>query len=651
MGERAVTKQATEVLLVEDETAHAELIRRAFEPYAGQFRLHVVRGVREALAYLTAAVPDLAIVDWLLPDGSGLELVAPAGATGRYPVILMTSHGSEQVAVQAMRAGVVDYVVKSESTLTDMPHIVERALRSWEHIVERQRAEAALRQSEERYRDLFENANDIVYTHDLQGDFTSINRTAERMTGYSRDEALGMNFRDIVAPEYQALAQRMAASSLAGAPVTAYELGIVTKTGQRLLLEVSPRLMLQEGQPIGIQGIARDITERKRLEAELRQAQKMQAIGTMAGGIAHDFNNILTALLGYTELAIYDVLPTDTVWQHLQEVLKAGQRAKALVQQILTFSRQTAQTRMPVQLPHLVQDALGLLRASLPSTIEIRSAISSEAGTVLADPTQLHQVLLNLCTNAEYAMRQTGGVLEIRLEAVHVEAAETASPLGLQPGRYVRLLVGDTGHGMAPEVVERIFEPFFTTKGPGEGTGMGLAMVHGIVTSHGGMVTVTSAVGQGATFAVYLPCISEPAWQDIPPEAGLPTGCGRVLLVDDEEMLRHLGQELLTRLGYDVAAYSNSVEALEAFRRAPQGFDLVITDQTMPHLTGAHLVQEMRRIRPDIPIILCTGYSHVMNAERARALGVNAFLMKPIEMRDLAHAIQQVLTQRPEPMS
>jgi CheY-like chemotaxis protein len=248
-------------------------------------------------------------------------------------------------------------------------------------------------------------------------------------------------------------------------------------------------------------------------------------------------------------------------------------------------------------------------------------------------------------------MRQTGGILEIRLEAVDVEAVETASPLGLQPGRYVCLSVRDTGHGMAPEVVERIFEPFFTTKAPGEGTGMGLAMVHGIVTSHGGMVTVTSAVGQGSTFAVYLPCVSEQALHDIPLETVLPTGSGRVLFVDDEEMLRHLGQDLLTRLGYEVVAHTSSVEALADFRSAPQCFDLVITDQTMPHLTGANLVQEMRRIRPDIPIILCTGYSHVMNAEKAQALGVNAFLMKPIEMRDLAHAIQQVLAQRPEQTS
>jgi CheY-like chemotaxis protein len=325
------------------------------------------------------------------------------------------------------------------------------------------------------------------------------------------------------------------------------------------------------------------------------------------------------------------------------------------VQQILTFSRRTEQPRIPVQLPVLIEEALALLRASLPSTIEIHQAITKDVGPVLADPTQLHQVLLNLCANAAHAMRETGGRLEVRLEAVEVDEQVTAQPPELQPGPYVCITVTDTGHGMIPEVMERIFEPFFTTKAPGEGTGMGLALVHGIVTNHGGTVLVTSVVGQGTTFTVYLPCSVDLGQDHASPEGALltdvPTGAERVLLVDDEVALVHLGEAILQRLGYEVVVCTSSTEALEVFREAPQRFDLVITDQTMPHMTGERLAQALRRLRSDIPIILCTGFSHVMHAERAQELGIDAFLMKPLAMQELAQTIQQVMAVRHRPLS
>jgi signal transduction histidine kinase len=516
-----MTAKTLQLLLVEDDPAHAELIRRAFRSYDEQVHLTVVQSLREARATLSTTVPDLAIIDLLLPDGRGLELLPGDESAAAYPAVMMTSHGNEQAAVEAIKTGAVDYVVKSEATMTDMPHIAERALRAWGHI-----------------------------------------------------------------------------------------------------------------------------TERKRLEAQLRQAQKMEAIGTLAGGIAHDFNNILTAILGYTELALNDIPQDSAAWRYLQEVRKAGQRAKTLVQQILTFSRRTEQARTPVQLPRLVEEALTLLRASLPSTIAIRHHISQDTSTVLADPTQLHQVLLNLCANAEYAMRETGGLLEIRLEPVEVDEQVTAQHPELPAGPYVRITVTDTGHGMTPDVVERIFEPFFTTKRPGEGSGMGLALVHGIVASHGGVVTVASVVGQGTIFTVYLPRTDDSVRDEAAQEGSLPTGAERVLFVDDEEVLVRLGQEILLGLGYDVVVCTSSVEALDVFRMAPQRFDLVITDQTMPHMTGEELALELRRLRSDIPIILCTGFSHIIHAERAQELGIDAFLMKPLAMQDLARVIQQVLAPR-----
>lgn len=634
------------ILLVEDKETHAELIRRAFEPLSRRVNLSVARNLREARARLTEFMPDLMIIDLHLPDGQGLKLLSTDEGTSLPPAVILTSHGNERVAVDAMKAGALDYVVKSETTLADMPRIAERAVREWHHILERQRAEDALRLSEERYRELFENAHDIVYTHDLEGNFTSLNRAAERLTGYTRDEASHMNVVDIVAPEQLKFARQMIANTIADSQPTTYELHIVPKEGHQVVLEVSSRLVYQEGKPVGVQGIGRDITERKRLEAQLSQAQKMEAIGTLAGGIAHDFNNILAAILGYTELALYDLPQENSAWHYLQDVLKASSRAEKLVRQILTFSRQTEQNRQPVQLHKLVHETLTLLAASLPSTIEIRQHVSEKTGIILADPTQIYQALLNLCTNAEHGMRQTGGILEIRQDTVEVDRRLMSQHPELKPGSYIRLTIRDTGHGMSPEIMERIFEPFFTTKVPGEGTGMGLALVHGIVTSHGGMLRVESVVGQGSTFELYFPRFDRIAADDVWEKVALPQGEGCILFVDDEESLALLGQEILTRFGYDVVMHTSSVEALEAFRAVPHRFDLVITDQTMPNMSGETLARALRRIRPDIPIILCTGFSHVMNAEKARALGINAFCMKPLIANDLVRVIQSVIPPR-----
>lgn len=383
---------------------------------------------------------------------------------------------------------------------------------------------------------------------------------------------------------------------------------------------------------------------RERLEAQLCQTQKLEAIGTLAGGIAHDFNNMLSAILGFAELAIDDIPEESPVQHYLQHILTAGRRARDLVQQILTFCRQHNPKRHPVQLHLLVQEALKMLRASLPATITIESHIEKTSSMIIADPTQMHQVLVNLCTNAEYAMRETGGTLDISLATVEVDALFATAHQPLQPGRHLRLTVRDTGHGMSPEVLEHIFEPFFTTKNVGEGTGLGLAMVHSIVRNHGGAITVESTLGQGTTFEIYLPCSKDAVGAAARPVEAVPTGhCERILFVDDEVALTHLGQAMLDRLGYRAVVYTSALEALALFRAAPHEFDLVITDQTMPQMTGETFAYELRRIRPDIPVILCTGFSHTMTAEKARALGIDALLMKPLVSSDLGQAIQRVL--------
>ncbi|MBW2169460.1 MAG: response regulator, partial [Deltaproteobacteria bacterium] len=385
------------------------------------------------------------------------------------------------------------------------------------------------------------------------------------------------------------------------------------------------------------------ITEYRKLEAQLQQAQKMEAIGTLAGGIAHDFNNILAAIIGYTEIASLQVAEDDKAKESLKEVLKSGRRAADLVKQILAFSRKGEQERIPVQIGLIVKEALKLLRASLPTTIEIHQNIESDTGIVEADPTQIHQILMNLCTNAGHAMREEGGILEVTLTNVDIDARTIRQYPDMSPGPYLRLSVSDTGEGMTPEILGRIFDPYFTTKEVGEGTGLGLAVVHGIIKDHGGAITVYSEPGKGTTFHVYLPVIEKAAEPEKETLKPLPTGHERILFIDDEPGLVEIGRVMLGELGYDVVVRTSSIEALELFRIKPDEFELVITDMTMPKMTGDKLAKELMQIRPDIPIILCTGFSKRITEEKAKEIGIKAFVMKPLVMRDLANTVRKAL--------
>ena len=422
----------------------------------------------------------------------------------------------------------------------------------------------------------------------------------------------------------------------------------------RLLTKPCPPDALANALAAGFDQYRLVIAERERaekekasLEEQLRQAQKMQAIGTLAGGIAHDFNNILTAILGYAELAISDIAEDSRTQYNLQQSIKAAHRAKDLVQQILTFSRQGKQERKPLNINPIIKEVLKFLRASLPSTIEIRPDIEEDLGTIEADPTQVHQVLMNLCTNAAHAMGENGGVLGVSLSKWNVDAETSAAATGIEAGPYLRLRVSDTGHGMPPEIMERIFEPYFTTKEVGKGTGLGLAVVHGIVKSYGGEIRVSGEAGKGSTFDIYFPTIDTPkeiaaSFKRESPPAG---GHERILFVDDEQTLVQLGQEMLKRLGYQVTIRTSSVEALELFRAKPDQFDLVITDMTMPNMMGDKLAIELMRIRPAIPIILCTGFSEYITKEKAQSIGIQELLLKPIVMTDLARGVRQVIDQ------
>ncbi len=637
---------AMRVVLVEDSVVQRAILRRALE--AQGYRVSTAATGEEGRQLLREQTPEIVIIDYHLPDMTGDQLLREfVRPDSPMVAIVMTSGSAPEVALQCMRLGADGFVRKpfDPEYVLDLCTKARRSralLRVEELLHERTKK---LQESEAKFRLLFDSIPETVLVHDDQGRILYINDVGAHWLAWSASELIGKHLSDIVAPH--CLTQ---GSELGPAPyqqsASRSKLVYVSRTGQLLEAEVNTCPMEFEGQ-MAVLVVARDITERTRLEAQLRQVQKMQAIGTLAGGIAHDFNNILAAIMGYSELALYDVPHGSRIQRHLEEVLTAGKRARDLVQQILAFSRQRPPERQPVRLHLLISDVLRMLRASLPSTIAIHPRLASTAGTVLADPTQLQQVLMNLGTNAEHAMRDTGGVLAVHLDTVEVTADFAAAHAPLTPGLYACIMIRDTGHGMAPEVMERIFEPFFTTKAVGEGTGMGLAVVDGIIASHGGAITVASTPGQGTTFAIYLPRIDvDTPCLELPEDPPIPQGHGHILFVDDEPTLADMTAEMLSCLGYNATVYTSSVEALKTFQAAPWQFDVVITDQTMPEMTGERLAQELRCIRPDIPIILCTGFSHAMTASKVQALSVDAFLLKPLGLRELGVALQQVLEQR-----
>jgi len=522
--------------------------------------------------------------------------------------------------------------------------------------MQRIETETTLREKEEQTRLILDAALDAVIALDEHGRIMQWNAQAERVFGWTKEEVFGQTLTETIVPPqfreaHQRGIERYVKSGESHILNTRFEMMGLRCDGQEIPLELAITAVRSKGKVI-FNGFLRDLTERRQADAallkseeQLRQAQKMEAIGTLAGGIAHDFNNILSAIIGYTELAMAQIGLGSSILPKLQEVLRAGYRAKNLVRQILTFSRQDVSGKKVIYLQPIVEEALALLRASLPSTILLTYELQSSLRPVLADATQIHQVIMNLGANAEYAMRETGGTLRVMLDEVYMEdSSALATHQSLVPGHFIRLQVTDSGLGMAPDIKKRIFDPFFTTKEVGEGTGMGLAVIHGIVKGHGGAIQVESRVGVGSNFVLYFPCSDKPAGDHSPSDSSkICNGAGRLMFVDDEVSLTRWAKDMLEEVGYQVVVHTNGQDAIEDFQRHSKNFDALITDQTMPGMTGEQLTKRVLEIRPDFPVILCTGFSYTIDEGKARSMGIRAYLIKPVLMADLVQTLRATL--------
>jgi len=628
------------ILIVEDEAIVANDIQMRLKKL-GYIPCAIASSGEEAIQKAAKMQPNLVLMDIVLKGQmNGIEAAQEIRERFGIPVVYLTAYADEKTLTRAKVTEPLGYILKPFGE-GELHSSIEIAL--YKHEVEKK-----LKESEERYRELVQNANSIILRRDPQGIITFFNEFAQSFFGYTEDEILGKNVVGTIVPETETTGRNLVAMIqdivLHPERYSANENENMRRNGERVWVAWTNKAIRdKDGNIVEILCIGNNITEQRRLQAQLIRSQKMEAIGTLAGGIAHDFNNILSLIIGYTELARDEVPEGSQLWEDLREVYQAGKRARDLVKHILTFSRQSEQEQKPIHIQPIVEEALKLLRPSLPTTIEIRKHLTA-TGMVLSDPTQIEQVIMNLCTNAYHAMRDRGGVLEVSLTDIELDSDFTARHLDTHIGPYIRFTVSDTGHGIEKKDIDRIFEPYYTTKEKTGGTGMGLSVVHGMVKSYSGAITVYSEPGKGTTFNVFLPRCEDAEVREEPKEVALPPGGReRILFVDDEPALVDMDRRMLERLGYDVVTSTSGTEALEVFRKQPENFDLVITDMTMPKMTGDKLATELLSIRPGIPIILCTGFSERITGEKAKEMGIRKFVMKPLVKSELAKAVREVL--------
>ncbi len=640
--------QPLRILFVEDNPQDTELALRELRR-AGY--LPEWSRVETEDTYLAALHPgwDIILSDFRMPQFDGLQALHLLLKKGLdIPFIIVSGTIGEETAVEAIKQGATDYLLKDR--LARLGPAVKQAMAQNRVRLERKRAEDALQENENRFRQLVENINEVMWmTNPARSKFLYVSPAFVQIWGRSCEELVHTPevWHESIHPEDRARIRGAAmVKTITGDYNEAYR--IVRPDGTvRWIRDKAYPVKDESGQVHRIVGVAEDITDRKQLEEKFLLAQRMEAIGTLAGGIAHDFNNILSGIVGFNSLARQAAANNPELLEYLDEIARAGSRAADLVRQILAFSRVGDEVMVPVQLRHIIAEAVQLLRAAIPTSINFEVNLGSNLPAVQGNATQLHQIVMNLGTNAWHAMREKPGLLSISLDACTVNEPMARSLPGIGPGQFVRIAVSDTGCGMDATIQERVFEPFFTTKAPGEGTGLGLAVVHGIVRSHQGTIRLASETGKGTTFEIYLPAIAATP-SPVSADPGLiPRGNGEhILFVDDELPIVRLGERMLQQIGYVAVGESRVSEALARLEREPQAYRLVITDQTMPGLTGLEFAAKIQALRADLPVVLASGYSVALTPERIQAAGVCEVMAKPYTIMTLAETIQRHLPQK-----
>ena len=655
------------ILVVDDKKNNQLLIERYLKKT--DWTVVCAGSGEEALEEVKQTDFALILMDVVMPGKNGFETaeqIRQNAEKSHIPIIFVTAHKNEEACeFKGYEAGAVDFLYKPlnpvilkskvnvfaelyrrEKVLQLTTIELETAMGSLKKEIKmRMRAQERVLKSEKKYKSLFDTSRDGIAFERLDGRLETANKAYTDMMGYTVGELQEIDtFRAIRATMpfdvKQAILDQMVEKGYCDEVETHY----TRRNGDTFpALFRSWIINNESGQPVRKLNLVRDITDQRKIENRLRQAQKMEAVGTLAGGIAHDFNNVLAAIMGYIELAQFDVPEDSKARKSLGHVLKASLRAKKLVSHILAFSRQSGNEKKPLLIRHIAKEVIDLLRATLPSTIEIKQNIPSKLSTIHADATQFHQILMNLGTNAYHAIGDEAGVIEIAMNNFSTEERLVLDFAELEPGEYIKLTVKDNGSGMEADTLSKIFDPYFTTKDKGVGTGMGLSVVHGIVKSHGGSISVESTPGHGSEFSLFFPAINA-VEESSAAVVNIKEGSGeQVLFVDDEEVLVSLGKDVLSKLGYKVVAETSSVKALALFKENPEKFDIIVSDTTMPDLTGIQLARSVRQVAPDIPIVLCTGYSRQIDEHVLNELGVEYLLIKPYEVSELAVIMRTLL--------
>ncbi len=642
------------ILYIDDYDLDRELVKDALEREHGGFQITEASNKKAFLQALASNEFDMVLSDFNIAGFEGLQVIKIVrDHNPTIPVVIVTGTGSEEIAVQAMQQGASDYVIKSPKHIRRLPQTILAAIEKKRLEKARENADLLLSQSEKRLKNLIRIIPSALLVYNIDKGIVEINAEAHHLLGITAEYIYGTKSDT---PAWWLVDEQGTRVPIQDYPINRVlsrkskivnqVVGMVSQEQpipKWLMINATPELDA-DGNITNVIVAFVDITEKIRTEKQLRQSHKMESLGTMAGGICHDFNNILSAILGFAELSIADVEEGTFLKNALNEILIAGKRAKKLVRRILAFSRQIEKSYKPMDATPIVQESIRLMRSILPASIHIADDIAPDSGSILSDPTQLHQIIINLCTNAGHALEEKGGTLEVSLGNVSFDETVREKYPDLKPGEYLRLSVCDSGGGIPADIIEKIFDPYFTTKNEGRGTGLGLSVVHGLVKSHGGHISVSSEVNKGTCFHVYFPQASKQ--KDIiqpSQETTILSGSERILVVDDERPILKALQLNLERLGYTVIIISSSVEALGTFIESPDAFDLIITDMAMPELAGDELARAIKAIRPDIPIILCTGFSYKTENQRLSTLPIDELLMKPVENKTLAKTVRRVL--------